>query len=676
MRFTAPTWLKHRRLSLRVLLAVLALSAILTVIITAYLLMAEYRRDLDALTVQLHQTESSFAESLGSSLWTLDESQLRLQLQGILQLPHVRQVRLQGDLDIALGQPTTYPRQRRHSIPIRYRSEDGHVHALGELVIIADLAAIDARTRERVIRILGSQAAKTFAVSLLLLAAFYYLITRHLQTLAAHARQLRLANLLEPVRLHRRQRGWLRPDELDELQAALNHAMMRMSEEMHQRSQAEQQLAFRARFDPLTELPNRTLAYEHLVENIHLAEPGEAVAAVFLDLDNFQDVNDSYGHDLGDKVLVEAAHRLRHACEPNWIPTRFSGDQFLIIIPRAPAREPLGKAIQSLLDRFSGPVNIAGTTLFMAGSAGVAVYPDTGQTAQELIQMADTALSLAKRQQRGTHAFYTHQLQEETRARLTVASELRQALEAEQFAVHFQPIVDIRTDRVVKLEALVRWPHPERGLISPGEFIPLAEDTGMIVPLGRWVLGESLRRLAGLRQLPGYQDLAMAVNISAQQLPARGFTADVRELLARHGLPGHALELELTERGLIQDRPEIRQALAELQRMGVEIAIDDFGTGYSALNYLRRLPVGLLKIDREFVRDIGTDENDAHLVRAIISLAHALEIRVVAEGVETEEQLQFLRRNDCDHAQGYLIARPMPPDRITDFLAKRRHPHG
>ncbi len=329
-----------------------------------------------------------------------------------------------------------------------------------------------------------------------------------------------------------------------------------------------------------------------------------------------------------------------------------------------------------MLDRFNGPVTVSDTTLFVAATAGVATYPEAGNTAQSLLQAADTALSLAKRQQRGTLAFYAPHMQQETRARLVVASELRQAVEDRQFEVHFQPIIDIPSRRVVKLEALVRWPHQERGMIPPAEFIPLAEESGLIVPLGRWILQESLRSIATLRQCKGCETLAVAVNISSQQLPAPGFAASIRELLDQYQLPGDALELELTERSLIQDRPEVREVLSELGALGVGLAIDDFGTGYSALNYLRHLPVDLLKIDQEFVRDMGTDDNDALLVQAIISLAHALRIKVVAEGVETEEQLQFLQDKGCDFAQGYLIARPMPFQVLRGFLEGCGTRHG
>ncbi len=667
-----PQWLRHRRLSLRVLLTILLLSSALTLVITAVQLYSEYQRDLDVLSGQFQQAEDSFSSSLAGSLWALDETQLRLQLHGILQLPHVRQVSLRGDMDLQVGEASSYPRQREHVIPLSYRGPDAIPHALGEVHIQADLAEIDGRTRDRALLILLTQGAKTFTASLLILCAFYYLLTRHLHRMADYARGLRLDGPRRPIALARSQRGWFRPDELDALQDAFNHALNRMSEDLAAREKAEQEKArldFLIHFDPLTELPNRVLAYEHLTREIHYAQPGRITALAFLDLDNFKDINDGFGHDLGDQVLVEAANRLRRCCEDTWIPARYGGDEFLIIIPTAPDRQWLTRRMNQLLEDFCGPVEVdAEHTLFLSATIGVAVAPDAGDSARDLIQSADTAVYAAKRDRKRSLRFYQPALQEETQRRLRLESDLRQALAEDQFRVHYQPVVDARTGRVTSLEALVRWQHPQRGLVPPDEFIPLAEENGLIVPLGAWVLESSLRHLARLRQSSGNAALTVAVNVSPQQLTDGALDETVKSALQQAGLPGSALQLELTERVFLHDMAETRRALLAVEALGVTLAIDDFGTGYSALGYLRRLHVHTLKVDREFVRDISSDENDRHLIRAIISMAHSLQIRVVAEGVETAEQLAFLREYDCELAQGYFFSPPLPLDEVADRL--------
>ncbi|MCH8503818.1 MAG: EAL domain-containing protein [Ectothiorhodospiraceae bacterium] len=672
-----PRWLRHRRLSLRVLLTILLLSSALTLAITAVQLYSEYQRDLGSLERQLQQAESTFSDTLASSLWSLDRVQLELQLHGLLQLPHVRQVFLTGDMDLQAGVASDYPRQREHIIPVVYQGGDGVQHTLGEVRMQADLAEIDGRTWDRGLLILLTQGAKTFAASLLILCAFYYLVTRHLHRMSDYARTLRLGGPRRPITLSRQQQGWFRPDELDELQDAFNHALQRMSEDLAARERAEQEKArldFLIHFDPLTELPNRVLAYEHLTDEIHQGQPGRLTALALLDIDNFKDVNDGVGHDIGDRVLGEVAQRLRRCCEPDWIPARFGGDEFLVIITRIPDRQWLDQRLTQLLEDFCGPVAITPEqTLFLSATIGVAVAPDAGNAAKDLIQAADTAVYAAKRDRKRSLRFYRPQLQEDTQRRLRLESDLRQALAEDQFRVHYQPVVDAATREVTSLEALVRWQHPLRGLVPPDEFIPLAEENGLIVPLGAWVLETSLRNLRSLRQSTGNPHLTVAVNVSSRQLLEGALDETVHSALQKAGLPGSALQLELTERIFLHDMAETRRALQAVEAMGVTLAIDDFGTGYSALGYLRRLHVHTLKVDREFVRDISSDENDRHLIRAIISMAHDLQIRVVAEGVETREQLEFLQEYHCELAQGYLFSPPLPMGELTEHLLKWVH---
>ena len=423
--------------------------------------------------------------------------------------------------------------------------------------------------------------------------------------------------------------------------------------------------------DTLTKLPNRMLLEDRVQQAVEECKRGGGHCAVlFVDLDRFKTFNDSLGHFAGDTVLRTVAERLRSTVRHEDTVSRLGGDEFVILLKHvAVARDP-GDVARKIMDVLSRPIVLDEHELRIGSSIGISVYPHHGDTSARLIANADAAMYHVKKSGRSNFAFFTPDMSTFFPKRLALENELRAALEKNQFVLHYQPKVDMRTGRIAGMEALVRWQHPRRGLISPSEFIPFAEETGLIVPLGNWVLQEACRQNRAW-QKSGIEDLVIAVNISGVQFQQRDLVETVAGALEKSGLDARYLELEITESVVMQNAPEAIIMFEQLNGMGVGLSIDDFGTGYSSLNYLKRFPIHKLKIDQSFMRDISAGSADAAIVQAIITLAHGLHLRVVAEGVEREDQLEFLRGLDSDEYQGFLYSKALPAREIERRLMLR-----
>jgi len=432
------------------------------------------------------------------------------------------------------------------------------------------------------------------------------------------------------------------------------------------RIDSEQRLAFLAQFDPLTGLPNRALLRDRFTQLIVQARRhGNALGLLFVDLDDFKLVNDTLGHAAGDELLKEMARRLLEAVRPGDTVARISGDEFAVILGDLAKPEDAALVAQKIIDRLAGPAGVAGKEVFVGASIGIAAFPADGEDADALLAAADAAMYRAKQSGRNGYQFFTADINQRTRARAQLGAELRHALERDEFEVYYQPKFDLRSGVACAAEALLRWRHPERGLVMPGEFIPVLEETGLIVPVGEKVLRRACADLraweaAGLRAIP------VAVNLSARQFRQQDLHERILALVRESGVEPDMVELEITESQLMLDPEHAERVLRALADAGIRVAIDDFGTGYSSLSYLTRFPVAALKVDRSFVADVLADPADAAIVRAIIDMAHTLGFLVVAEGVESEAQAAFLRSLGCEHAQGYFFARPM---READFRA-------
>jgi len=423
-----------------------------------------------------------------------------------------------------------------------------------------------------------------------------------------------------------------------------------------------------AHHDFLTGLPNRVLLTERLAQAIGLARRrGKQVALLFIDLDFFKHINDSLGHVIGDRLLQAAADRLVSCVRKTDTVCRQGGDEFVILLSEIEQVQDAARVADKLLLAFANPALVDGHELHVSLSMGISVYPDDGLSAEAVLQNADTAMYYAKANGRNNYQFFRTDMNSRAVQRLFVKSSLRRALKLGEFLLYYQPQIDLVSGAMTGAEALIRWQDPQLGIILPAQFVPVAEESGLIVPIGRWVLREACRQVrkwqdAGLATVP------VSVNISAAEFRHKDFLAGVAQILAETGLAPRFIELELTESILMHDATSSASVLAALKAMGMKLAIDDFGTGYSSLSYLKRFPIDTLKIDQSFVRDVATDADDASIVGAVIEMGRNLKQRVIAEGVETLAQLDFLRAQHCAEGQGFHLGRPLTADAFGQLL--------
>lgn len=444
-----------------------------------------------------------------------------------------------------------------------------------------------------------------------------------------------------------------------------------MFQDITEKKIAQESLRHLAEYDLLTELPNRHLFQDRLEHAIlRMRRNNERLAVMFIDLDHFKRVNDSLGHVAGDQLLTEVARRFRTCLREADTLARQGGDEFTLLLEEA-SEFTAESVAEKLIDTLTEPIALASTEVFIGASIGIARYPEDGPDAETLLKSADTAMYRAKAAGRNRFQFFDSAMESQVSLRLSLETELRHALARGQLELHYQLQVDARAKRAVGVEALLRWRHPERGMIGPVDFIPIAEETGLIVPIGRWVLEEACRQGALWNQELG-QALRISVNVAPQQFQRGQIIDEVRTALANSGLPAAQLELEITEGSLMGDIDSVAVILHKLKALGVSLAVDDFGTGYSSLSYLKRLPIDRLKIDRSFVSDTPFDNEDKAIVRTIIGMTENLELSVIAEGVEREDQMRFLDAEGCPELQGYLFSRPGSAIAVAETLRDLR----
>jgi len=434
---------------------------------------------------------------------------------------------------------------------------------------------------------------------------------------------------------------------------------------------AQTRLEYLAQFDALTGLPNRNLLHDRLQQTIVQSRRSERSGAVlFIDLDRFKLVNDTLGHQLGDELIAQAGKRLQDCVRPGDTVGRVSGDEFAVVLAELAHPDDASFIAQKMLEALARPFPLGGSEAYVTASIGITTFPEDGDEAENLLRNADLAMYRAKESTRNAYCFFDAEMNRRSAARLQLNTDLRRAIERREFTLHYQPKVELSSGTMIGVEALLRWSHPQRGMVSPAEFIPALEESGQILAVGEWVLREACAQIRRWQEL-GLEPVPVAVNLSAKQFQRADLDATVRGTLAASGVPADLLELEVTESCLVEKPGEAVRLLESLRAAGVKISVDDFGTGYSSLSYLTRLPLSALKIDRSFVRDAQTSSEAASIVRAVIDMAHNLGFTVVAEGVETAQQVAFLRSHGCDLGQGYLFARPMPAEELAARLRSR-----
>ncbi len=442
-----------------------------------------------------------------------------------------------------------------------------------------------------------------------------------------------------------------------------------IARDITERKHFEQELRRQATHDALTGLPNRILLEDQLATLLARAERGPGLASVlFLDVDNFKRINDGLGHAAGDALLRHVAQRLRDCVRPNDVVARYGGDEFTIAIGDLSHPDNILTILHKVRAAFETPIFIAGRDVYATFSMGISVYPHDGDDTETLLKNADTAMYRAKANGRNQYQFYAPEMNARGQELLSLETDLRRALDRGEFLLYYQPQLDQRRGRIAGFEALLRWKHPQQGLVSPGDFIPLLEDTGLIVPVGEWVLRDACMQYRKWREA-GFDPVRISVNVSARQFRERTLLEQIEQALRDEGIPPHHLELEITESTVMHDVEATGEILAELDALGVRLAIDDFGTGYSSLAYLKRFPLDVLKIDRAFIQDSPHDNNVSAIAEASISLGHKLGLEVVAEGVETAAQMEFLCAHECDLIQGFYFSKPRPTSELAQFFS-------
>lgn len=605
------------------------------------------------------------------ALLTGEPSDFQLFITPFTQAPHIRRILMmnQAGVVVASSAPEDIGSQKRvlpqASGAVWKRSEISNAtERLGEVAVHFSRAELERNTVALLRRGIPVAIAGVLvsAVVGLILGS---LLTRRLKRLEQATRRMGEGNMDVTVQIAGH-------DEVASLAQVFNEMSGNLRTQFDELQEVQQELAFQAQHDPLTGLPNRLLFDLRCGQAIAAARnAGHKLALLFFDLDHFKNINDSYGHQVGDCVLRAVAARLTLLLKDHNLIARLGGDEFCVLIERVENEQDATDIAQSIIEMMSVPLGCEEHEFFLTASIGICFYPQDGEDEVSLLRNADTAMYRAKAAGRGIFRFYSKEQTSSVRERTTMEQRLRKAVDRGELRLDYQPQVCLESGKIVGVEALARWSSPEFGLVTPGKFIPIAEESGLILPMGEWIIDEACRQMQRWRT-SGVEIPRMAVNLSALQIQRGDITALVKRALSSTGLQASCLELEITEGYILQDADRAVEVLQQLRDLGVSIAIDDFGTGFSSLSYLHRLPIDRLKIDKTFVKEIGTASKAGHVAQAVINLGNTLGLSVIGEGVEEHHHAEALRSWGCREGQGFLYAPAIPPDTLHQFTVGRR----
>jgi len=663
-----------QRISLKLLLLTILFSTIITICITVLQLYIDYKNGINSINEQFDLVVESHSNSLVESIWAYDEEQISLQLKDIVSLPDI----LFTSIKLTNGEHYKYGEVENGNtvekkFKLFYHSDIKDVY-MGDLTVIADLSKLYSELKNKILILLLSQGLKTFFVSLFILYIFQLLITRHIQSILAYTNSLTFnkknKSLVLNKKIFKNQHDELDTlaDSINKMQKEIYNSYMEAKKTETELKEQKEFLAYQAHHDALTGLPNRALLYDRLEQFIKESKRHKnKFAVLFIDLDHFKEINDSLGHNTGDEVLKMIASRLRKVLRSEDTVVRLGGDEFTVILNELAQAQEASIVADKILEILSKQIEYKENTLYISSSIGISIYPDDGQDSQSLLQFADSAMYKAKYEGRNNYQYYSSEMTELALERVVMETSLRAGIENEEFIVYYQPQVDGVTGKLVGMEALVRWQHPTMGLVSPVKFIALAESTGLIIKLDRYIMKTAMTQICQWKK-DGLDTGTLAMNLSVKQLKQEDFIDTLISLLKETGCKPQHIVLEITEGQVMTNPEEAIKQLEKISNLGVKLAVDDFGTGYSSLAYLKRLPIDKLKIDRAFVRGLPDDEEDSGISRAVIALAKSLNLKIIAEGVETQEQKDFLVENGCRNIQGYYYSKPVPANEFEKIL--------
>ncbi|MBS1197677.1 MAG: diguanylate cyclase domain protein [Proteobacteria bacterium] len=654
------------RLGSRLMWRILLLSIVFWVAITICFGMLAWRKEISAQEARLNEIRDNAVTQLANDLWEFDETRIKLQLEIIQRMLPGSSIKLNvvNGSEYLNGANLPANPAKAHRFELRHPKS---TKILGVLTVIPDSSPAMARVRQT----LENDALLQIGLIVLLVLTLSYfvnrLVVRRVAELGHFARSLDLTSLDNPKNKPLPVSSGHSPDEIDDLADALNGMRQRLIDDVAANRSLHAELARKALQDPLTALGNR--AQLSAQARTLFSEHADCEAAfVFIDIDRLKLINNTLGHMIGDHLLRAMAERMKSIMPERVTLFRPGSDEFLLLIPEPRKSPGVEEIVHRLQDVMSKAFEIEKHLIPITVTIGAAIAPEHGRDISTLLKHANIALQAAKRQGRGSSCFFNPDLLATLNERVQLETLLRGALERYEFEVYYQPQIEIRNGKLSGAEALLRWRNTEMGFVGPDRFIPVAEDCGLIVAIGAWVLRTACQE--GRRWLDAGLDLTLSVNLSSIQLRHAGLTETIRAAIDDSGLPGHLLEVEITESIIMDDVKQASACLQSLRDLGVHVAIDDFGTGYSSMAYLKHLPIDRLKIDRAFITDIPGDLNDTAIAIAVIRLAEALNLEVIAEGVESIEQAELLQQQGCPSAQGFFYARPMPAGQFLDFALK------